>query len=372
MLRCSIPSSNTSKRWCPSTPAIRRARSAPAASSTTCARSCRASHRGHRPRRRRGVAAGGARPADAGVQRAPGHGAVSPAWSADPHRLRVRGGRAIGLGACDIKGAAAGLVAAAAPDAGRCRVPVLQRRGGQRCALHRRLPPGPLARPRLHRGDRRRADRMRGGAGASRHQLGADALPRQRRPRLRRRAPCTPARCTRRCAGAPRARPGGRRGAPALRRPDRPALQHRPHRGRHQGQRDRAGGRSALRLPAAAVACHGRRCTCASRWPRPARSTATRRPSAARRCRPGDDVAQAEERRLAARDLAESLGLPIGNAVDFWTEASLFSAAGLTAIVYGPGDIAQAHTADEWVALEQLQRYAESIVRILETPRGSM
>jgi acetylornithine deacetylase len=80
---------------------------------------------------------------------------------------------------------------------------------------------------------------------------------------------------------------------------------------------------------------------------------------------PSGDIANAEERRLQARDLAEALDLPIGNAVDFWTEASLFSAAGLTAIVYGPGDIAQAHTADEWVELDQLQRYVESIVRIL-------
>ena len=37
----------------------------------------------------------------------------SPAWSADPLKLRVAGDRAIGLGACDIKGAAAGLVTAA-------------------------------------------------------------------------------------------------------------------------------------------------------------------------------------------------------------------------------------------------------------------
>ena len=80
---------------------------------------------------------------------------------------------------------------------------------------------------------------------------------------------------------------------------------------------------------------------------------------------PAGDVAAAEEHRLQARDLAEALGLPIGNAVDFWTEASLFSAAGMTAMVYGPGDIAQAHTADEWVSLEQLQRYGDSVVRIL-------
>ncbi|MDN5782413.1 MAG: M20/M25/M40 family metallo-hydrolase, partial [Luteimonas sp.] len=37
----------------------------------------------------------------------------SPAWSADPFTLRVTRSRAIGLGACDIKGAAACLVAAA-------------------------------------------------------------------------------------------------------------------------------------------------------------------------------------------------------------------------------------------------------------------
>jgi acetylornithine deacetylase len=81
---------------------------------------------------------------------------------------------------------------------------------------------------------------------------------------------------------------------------------------------------------------------------------------------PSGDIARAEERRLAARDIADELGLPIGNAVDFWTEASLFSAGGYTTMVYGPGDIAQAHTADEFVTLEQLQRYVESVHSILQ------
>jgi acetylornithine deacetylase len=62
--------------------------------------------------------------------------------------------------------------------------------------------------------------------------------------------------------------------------------------------------------------------------------------------------------------MADELGLPVGSAVDFWTEASLFSAAGLTALVYGPGDIAQAHSADEWVALSQLQHYAQTVQNI--------
>ena len=40
--------------------------------------------------------------------------------------------------------------------------------------------------------------------------------------------------------------------------------------------------------------------------------------------------------------------------LDFWTEAALYAAHGLDAIVIGPGDIAQAHGADEWVALADL------------------
>ncbi|HET6491641.1 MAG TPA: acetylornithine deacetylase [Burkholderiales bacterium] len=68
----------------------------------------------------------------------------------------------------------------------------------------------------------------------------------------------------------------------------------------------------------------------------------------------------------AARVLAESLSLSIGAAVDFWSEAALFSTAGYPAIVYGPGNIAQAHNADEWVALDQLALYAENIRGIID------
>lgn len=66
-----------------------------------------------------------------------------------------------------------------------------------------------------------------------------------------------------------------------------------------------------------------------------------------------------------ARQLADRLHLEMGPAVDFWTEASLFSQAGLTALVFGPGDIAQAHTAGEWVALRQLERVAHTYARLL-------
>ena len=127
--------------------------------------------RGHRPRRRRGVAAGRARrlrggvfnvhldtvPSSAGVDGRSAQAARHRRPRHRPGRLRHqgRGGRAAGGGQCHHR---------------RCRVPVLHRRGGQRPALHRRVP---RPRPRLQRGDHRRADPLRGGAGASRHQFGA-------------------------------------------------------------------------------------------------------------------------------------------------------------------------------------------------------
>lgn len=43
----------------------------------------------------------------------------------------------------------------------------------------------------------------------------------------------------------------------------------------------------------------------------------------------------------------------------FWTEAALLAAAGIDAIVFGPGDIAQAHGPDEWVTLDDLRRAHE-------------
>ena len=50
-------------------------------------------------------------------------------------------------------------------------------------------------------------------------------------------------------------------------------------------------------------------------------------------------------------------------AVPFGTDASSIAESGIPAVVFGPGDIAQAHTKDEWVELDQIDRAAEILYR---------
>jgi acetylornithine deacetylase/succinyl-diaminopimelate desuccinylase family protein len=54
----------------------------------------------------------------------------------------------------------------------------------------------------------------------------------------------------------------------------------------------------------------------------------------------------------------ELIGVPFG------TDAGPLGAAGIPGVVFGPGDIAQAHTRDEWVELDQVHRAAEAYYRI--------
>jgi acetylornithine deacetylase len=63
---------------------------------------------------------------------------------------------------------------------------------------------------------------------------------------------------------------------------------------------------------------------------------------------------------FATRDLAAFaplFGGAISETVDlgFWTEAARFAERGIDAVVYGPGDVAQAHAADEFVTIAELE-----------------
>lgn len=285
----------------------------------------------------------------------------SPAWIADPLRLRVTHDRGIGLGACDIKGAAAGLLAAAAVTKGdaaflfssdeeandaRCVGAFLQRNHGFREAIV--AEPTRCEAVLAHRGISSVQLRFKGEAG---HASGATALDAS--------ALHQAMRCGTRTLdfveSEAHRRFGGLTGL-------------RFNIGRVEG-----GIKTNMIAPSADVRfgfrplpsqdideLHVRFGSFAGADALESYAETFRGPPL-----PGGDVAIAEEKRLAARDLADELGLPIGNAVDFWTEASLFSCAGMTALVFGPGDIAQAHAADEWIALEQLVTAAAHYERLL-------
>ncbi len=287
----------------------------------------------------------------------------SPGWSADPFELRVDDHRAVGLGACDIKGAAACLLAAAQRTAGaaaflftsdeeandpRCISAFLARDHGYREVIV--AEPTRCEAVLAHRGIASVSMRFRGTAGhaSDAHALEASALHQ----------------AVRWSGGAldfvvseAHRRFGGLTGL-------------RFNIGRIEGgiKANVIAPSAELRfgfrpLPSQDIdALHA----CFRDFADPIAlahyEETFRGPSL-----PAGDSASAENRRLQARDLADALGLPIGNAVDFWTEAALFSQAGLTAIVYGPGDIAQAHAADEWVALDDLNAVATTYQRLLES-----
>ena len=57
-------------------------------------------------------------------------------------------------------------------------------------------------------------------------------------------------------------------------------------------------------------------------------------------------------------------GPPAVSGVPYGTDAGPLGASGLPCLVFGPGDIAQAHTKDEWIALEQVRIAAEAYFQI--------
>lgn len=79
----------------------------------------------------------------------------------------------------------------------------------------------------------------------------------------------------------------------------------------------------------------------------------------------GEPLPAAGQDDRAARAWCAERRVPVGGPVDFWTEAAVFSAAGLPAVVLGPGDIAQAHRTDEWVALDQLEQALEIYAQLV-------
>lgn len=67
------------------------------------------------------------------------------------------------------------------------------------------------------------------------------------------------------------------------------------------------------------------------------------------------------------RQFLHSIGQrkPIG--VNYFCDAAILAAGGIPSVVFGPGDIAQAHTPDEWISLRSLERSTAMLVRFLNS-----
>ncbi|HKZ11922.1 MAG TPA: M20/M25/M40 family metallo-hydrolase [Rhodanobacteraceae bacterium] len=318
----------------------------------------------------------------------------SPQWSASPFEMRVDGDRAIGLGACDIKGAAAALLAAANASGGDMALLFTTDEEGAdpRCvrAFLASLP-SPFGRRWREAPDE--------GSPTDKGHNHTEPSPLTRRERgFQAVIVAEPTRCkavpAHRGIQSVRARFEGRAGhASAAQRPTDSAL-HQAVRwsaaaldfaesrsqesfGGLRGMRFNLGriegGIKANVIAPEAELRFGMR-------PLPSvnmdglledlRTLVEPAPVAFEETFRGPplpaNAANAEQCLREARALAQSLDIPVGDAVDFWTEAALFSKAGCTTFVYGPGDIAQAHSADEWVALDELEAAARTYLRITE------
>lgn len=65
------------------------------------------------------------------------------------------------------------------------------------------------------------------------------------------------------------------------------------------------------------------------------------------------------------RQLLRAARCPRPAGAPFFCDAAILASAGTPAVVFGPGDVAQAHTADEYVTLTQLQRATDILRRFL-------
>ena len=67
------------------------------------------------------------------------------------------------------------------------------------------------------------------------------------------------------------------------------------------------------------------------------------------------------------RQFLHSIGQARPAGVDFFCDAAILSAGGIPSVVFGPGDIAQAHTADEWISLAELEHGKDLLLRFLNS-----
>jgi len=68
-----------------------------------------------------------------------------------------------------------------------------------------------------------------------------------------------------------------------------------------------------------------------------------------------------------AQSLRRLAGQRAPAGVNYFSDASILSHGGIPTVIFGPGDIAQAHTADEWISIGSLERGAALLETFLRS-----
>jgi succinyl-diaminopimelate desuccinylase len=76
---------------------------------------------------------------------------------------------------------------------------------------------------------------------------------------------------------------------------------------------------------------------------------------------------ETDPRRPLVRQFLRSTGQTRPAGVHFFCDAAVLAAGGIPSVVFGPGDIAQAHTADEWISLASLERGKNLLMSFLNS-----
>jgi acetylornithine deacetylase/succinyl-diaminopimelate desuccinylase-like protein len=76
---------------------------------------------------------------------------------------------------------------------------------------------------------------------------------------------------------------------------------------------------------------------------------------------------ETDPRHPLVSEFLRSSGQPQPAGVDYFCDASVLAGAGIPSVVFGPGDIAHAHSAGEWISLESLHRGQAMLLRFLQS-----
>jgi acetylornithine deacetylase/succinyl-diaminopimelate desuccinylase family protein len=63
----------------------------------------------------------------------------------------------------------------------------------------------------------------------------------------------------------------------------------------------------------------------------------------------------------------QALNQRVPRGVHYFSDAAIFAASGTPAVLFGPGDIAQAHTVDEWISIRSLDRATALLTKFLQS-----